>query len=88
MLAGASVGTVDFKSITEPIREINKNVRYLEAAATEIDPKSNTVNCISIVCEGNSCETEEFELTYDRLIYTVGAQTNTFGTPGVEVSRT
>ena len=88
MLAGASVGTVDFRSITEPIREINHKVRYLEAAATEIDPKSSTVKCISIACEGNSCEMEEFELTYDRLIYMVGSQTNTFGTPGVEVSRT
>ena len=84
MLAGASVGTVDFKSITVPIREINRQVRYLEAAATEIDPDTNTVSCVSIVCEGNSCETEEFELNYDRLIYTVGAQTTTFGTPGVE----
>ncbi|KAL7482996.1 hypothetical protein ACHAW6_008646 [Cyclotella cf. meneghiniana] len=84
MLAGASVGTVDFKSITESIREINSHVRYLEAAATDIDPETNTVACVSISCEGNSCETEEFTLTYDRLIYTVGAQTNTYGTPGVE----
>lgn len=84
MLAGASVGTVDFKSITESVREINNNVRYLEAAATEIDPTTNTISCISIVCEGNSCETEEFDVTYDRLLYSVGAQTTTFGTPGVE----
>lgn len=84
MLAGASVGSVDFKSITEPIREINNKVRYLEAAATEIDPDTNTVSCISIVCEGNSCETEEFDVSYDRLLFSVGAQTTTFGTPGVE----
>eukprot|EP00571_Detonula_confervacea_P000047 CAMPEP_0172322936 /NCGR_PEP_ID=MMETSP1058-20130122/47351_1 /TAXON_ID=83371 /ORGANISM="Detonula confervacea, Strain CCMP 353" /LENGTH=597 /DNA_ID=CAMNT_0013038809 /DNA_START=87 /DNA_END=1880 /DNA_ORIENTATION=+ len=84
MLAGASVGSVDFKSITESVREINNNVRYLEAAATEIDPLTNTISCISIVCEGNSCETEEFDVSYDRLLYSVGAQTTTFGTPGVE----
>jgi len=84
MLAGASVGSVDFKSITEPIREINNNVRYLEAAATEIDPTTNTISCISIVCEGNSCETSEFDVNYDRLLYSVGCQTTTFGTPGVE----
>ena len=84
MLAGSAVGTVDFKSITVPIREINRNIKYLEAAATEIDVETNTVNCVSIVCEGNSCETEEFTMNYDRLIYTVGAQTTTFGTPGVE----
>jgi len=84
MLAGASVGTVEFRSITEPVREINSKVRYLEAAATEVDPKTNTLSCVSIVCEGNSCETEEFEINYDRLVFSVGAQTATFGTPGVE----
>jgi len=84
MLAGASVGSVDFKSITEPIREINNNVRYLEAAATDIDPTTNTISCIAIVCEGNSCETKEFDVNYDRLLFSVGAQTTTFGTPGVE----
>mmetsp|Transcript_33756 Transcript_33756/g.71956 ORF Transcript_33756/g.71956 Transcript_33756/m.71956 type:complete len:609 (-) Transcript_33756:107-1933(-) len=84
MLAGASVGSVDFKSITEPIREINNNVRYLEAAATDIDPATNTISCIGIVCDGNSCETQEFEVNYDRLLFSVGAQTTTFGTPGVE----
>ena len=36
------------------------------------------------VCEGNSCETEEFDVNYDKLLFSVGAQTNTFGTPGVE----
>lgn len=84
MLAGASVGSVDFKSITEPIREINNNVRYLEAAATEVDPATDTVSRASIVCEGNSCETVEFDVGYDRLLFSVGAQTTTFGTPGVE----
>lgn len=59
-------------------------MRYLEAAATEIDPETNTVSCVSIVCEGNSCETEEFDVSYDRLLFSVGAQTTTFGTPGVE----
>jgi NADH dehydrogenase FAD-containing subunit len=66
------------------ITQINSKVRYLEAAATEVDPKTNTLSCISIVCEGNSCETEEFEIGYDRLVFSVGAQTTTFGTPGVE----
>jgi NADH dehydrogenase FAD-containing subunit len=64
--------------------QINSKVRYLEAAATEVDPKTNTLSCVSIVCEGNSCETEEFEINYDRLVFSVGAQTTTFGTPGVE----
>lgn len=64
--------------------QINNKVRYLEAAATEIDPKTNKISCISIECEGNSCETVEFDVDYDKLLFSVGAQTTTFGTPGVE----
>ena len=29
MLAGASVGTVDYRSITEPVRELNRKVVYI-----------------------------------------------------------
>ncbi len=71
-------------SIIISIPKINNKVRYLEAAATEIDPITKTISCNSIVCEGNSCETKEFDITYDRLLFSVGAQTTTFGTPGVE----
>lgn len=83
MLAGASVGTVEYRSITEPIREINRNVDYLEATATDIDPRKRIVTCQNVVCEGNSCVIEDFEVEYDRLVVGVGAQTNTFGIPGV-----
>lgn len=55
----------------------------MEAFAKEIDPNSNAIVCESVVCDGNSCELEEFTVEYDRLIVTVGAQTNTFGIPGV-----
>lgn len=83
MLAGASVGSVDFRSITEPVREINPDANFLEATATEIDPKEGKILCESIVCAGNSCTIKDFSVDYDYIIYTVGAQTNTFGIPGV-----
>lgn len=83
MLAGASVGSVDFRSITEPVREINLKAKYLEATATEIDPKTSTIQCESVICEGNSCAIQDFSIDYDYIIYTVGAQTNTYGIPGV-----
>ena len=35
------------------------------------------------MCEGNSCDIQDFNVTYDRLVVAVGAQTNTFGIPGV-----
>lgn len=83
MLAGASVGTVEFRSITEPVRELNTNANYLEGTATDIDMVNNVVYCDSVICEGNSCEIEEFTVDFDKLIVTVGAQTNTYGIPGV-----
>lgn len=83
MLAGASVGTVEYRSITENIRGINPKTNYLEGTAVEIDSKSKTVLSQSVVCEGNSCTIEDFTVEYDKLLITVGAQTNTFGIPGV-----
>ena len=84
MLAGASVGTVEYRSICEPVREINRHARYLEATAQYVDPLRRTIECESVICEGNSCDIESFTVEYDRLIVTVGAQTNTFGIPGVK----
>lgn len=83
MLAGASVGTVDYRSITEPIREINRKANFLEGVATEVDVENKILTCESVVCDGNSCEINDFSVSYDRLVVTIGAQTNTFGIPGV-----
>lgn len=63
--------------------QINRKANYLEATATSIDPKTKTITCESVVCDGNSCDIEDFTVEYDRLVVTVGAQTNTFGIPGV-----
>lgn len=55
----------------------------MEATASQVDPKAKIVTCESVVCDGNSCEVNEFTVEYDRLVLTIGAQTNTFGIPGV-----
>lgn len=83
MLAGASVGTVDYRSITEPVRELNRNVDYIEGTAMSIDPFGKVVTCESVICDGNSCDITDFFVDYDKLVITIGAQTNTFGIPGV-----
>ncbi len=49
----------------------------------DIDPETKSIVCESVVCEGNSCTIEDFTVNYDKLIVTVGAQTNTYGIPGV-----
>lgn len=84
MLAGSAVGTVEFRSITEPIRNVNPYADYLEATCTGVDVEKKVISCQSVICEGNQCDIEEFELSYDKLLVAVGATTNTFGTPGVK----
>jgi Pyridine nucleotide-disulphide oxidoreductase len=79
MLAASAVGTVEFKSICDPIRNINPFVDYLEATAERVDVASNSVTCTASVCEGTSCSIHEFEVKYDYLVVAVGASTNTFG---------
>ena len=84
MLAGAALGTLEPRSIIEPIREAHPKAQYFEAEATAIDPAAKTVTCESVVCEGVACEIQSFVLPYDQLIVTVGASTNTFGVKGVK----
>ena len=49
----------------------------------DVDPETQLVTCQSVICDGNSCDICEFTVRYDRLVVIVGAQTNTFGIPGV-----
>ena len=85
MLAGAALGTLEPRSIIQPIREADPHATYFEAEATEIQLQAKTVTCQSVVCEGlDECEIREFDLPYDQLIVAVGASTNTFGVKGVK----
>ncbi|KAL3922076.1 MAG: hypothetical protein SGILL_002398 [Bacillariaceae sp.] len=83
MLAGSAVGTVDIRSITQPIREFNTDAKYLEAAATKIDTETGIIHCASVPSDENDVS-KNFEVPYDRLVVAVGARSNTFGIPGVE----
>eukprot|EP00802_Teleaulax_amphioxeia_P003559 Tamp_03562.p1 GENE.Tamp_03562~~Tamp_03562.p1 ORF type:complete len:671 (-),score=112.12 Tamp_03562:1610-3622(-) len=84
MLAGAATGTVELRSITESIREANPDVNYLEATVTEVMPKDKKISCQTVVCEGAECSINDFDLSYDTLVYAAGAGVNTFGIAGVK----
>jgi hypothetical protein len=68
MLAASAVGTVETRSIVEPIRNVNPLVDYFEAAATAIDTDAKTVKCEAVKCQGASCEISDFDLPYDYLV--------------------
>eukprot|EP00252_Welwitschia_mirabilis_P013806 TRINITY_DN3042_c0_g2_i2.p1 TRINITY_DN3042_c0_g2~~TRINITY_DN3042_c0_g2_i2.p1 ORF type:complete len:535 (+),score=94.69 TRINITY_DN3042_c0_g2_i2:525-2129(+) len=86
LLPSVTCGTVEARSIVEPIRRIIKNkkesMRYWEAECLEINPNEKKIVCHS---QGNAAiqGKESFILDYDYLIIAVGAKPNTFNTPGV-----
>ncbi len=77
LLPGSTVGTVEFRSIIEPIRRALKGIRFYLASARELNTAPKTVRCTAADGQGY------FEVPYDLLVIAVGAKVNTFGIPGV-----
>ncbi|KAJ0261070.1 FAD/NAD(P)-binding domain-containing protein [Hirschfeldia incana] len=80
LLPSVTNGTVEARSIVEPIRGLmrKKGFEYTEAECVNIDPSSKKIHCRS------SSLNKEFDMDYDILVVAVGAKSNTFNTPGVE----
>ncbi|CAE7190752.1 unnamed protein product [Rhizoctonia solani] len=85
LLPSVAIGTLDSRSIIQPTRYITRHksrrVYVYEAEAQEVDPKNKTVTFAdnSPVKGGVNSTT----IPYDYLVYAVGAETQTFGIPGV-----
>nr|BAM13873.1 type II NAD(P)H dehydrogenase [Symplocarpus renifolius] len=86
LLPSVTCGTVDARSVVEPIRKIIKKkggeIRFWEAECYNVDPVNKKVHCRSNIgtnLEGNG----EFVVEYDYLVVALGAKANTFNTPGV-----
>ncbi|KAI8007915.1 hypothetical protein LOK49_LG07G02308 [Camellia lanceoleosa] len=86
LLPSVTCGTVEARSIVEPIRNMikkkNGEIKFWEAECLKIDATSKRVFCRSNLDE-NLVGNNDFFLDYDYLIIAVGAQVNTFNTPGV-----
>lgn len=83
MLPSTAVGTVEFRSLTDPIRTANEYVSYLDAVCTSVDTQRKVAVCHSdAILE--SGQPSEFELQYDTLVMAIGEQPATFGVPGVQ----
>ncbi|KAL0444242.1 UNVERIFIED_CONTAM: External alternative NAD(P)H-ubiquinone oxidoreductase B1, mitochondrial [Sesamum latifolium] len=86
LLPSVTCGTVDARSIVEPVRNIikkrNGEIKFWEAECLKIDPANKKVFCRSNIDE-NLAGSNEFSLEYDYLVIAIGAQVNTFNTPGV-----
>lgn len=78
LLASASSGTVEFRSILEPARRRLDWVRLLEAEAESVEWQSKRVMCRSVVDPE-----AQFSVPYDDLVIAVGARVADFGVEGV-----
>jgi NADH:quinone reductase (non-electrogenic) len=78
LLPSTTVGTIEFRSIIEPIRTARKGMRYYQASCMAIDLTDRTLLCES------ARDSSAFTVRYDRLVIAVGAAVNTYGIPGVE----
>ncbi|KAF9317357.1 hypothetical protein BG003_000878 [Podila horticola] len=95
LLASTSVGTLEFRCITEPVRGYTRNVEYYQAWCDSVDLEHSKVDCTSNLSsvpksiiadsqgdtQGNS---KKLQLDYDHLIIAVGSYSNTFNIPGVK----
>jgi len=77
LLVSTTVGTIEFRSIIEPVRTARKGIVYHQAWCTGVDPGVQSVICRSAL------DRRQFTLQYDFLVISVGSVSNTFKTPGV-----
>ncbi|EPS36126.1 hypothetical protein H072_10507 [Dactylellina haptotyla CBS 200.50] len=81
-LPSATVGTLELRSLVEPIRTILARIKghFLQAHAEGVEFSEKLVE-VSQIIDG---EKRHFYLPYDKLIIGVGSQTNTHGVNGLE----
>ncbi|KAH9811047.1 hypothetical protein DFH28DRAFT_1033239 [Melampsora americana] len=81
LLPSATVGTVETRTLVEPIRKIIARIKghYLQGYAVDVDLKSRLVE-VKPTVENQ----ESFYVPYDKLVISVGSVSNTHGVPGLK----
>ncbi|RHY92314.1 hypothetical protein DYB35_000917 [Aphanomyces astaci] len=80
LLASTTVGTLEFRSITEPVREssFRHEQDFVLASVQSIDTESKQVQCQSTLSTDLN-----YKIDYDMLVVACGSVPSTFGLPGV-----
>lgn len=83
MLPSATVGTLELRSLVEPVRKIVRRVcgHFLKAKAEDVEFSEKLVECSAIGANG---EEQRFYVPYDKLVIGVGSVTNPHGVRGLE----
>ncbi|MDD5363551.1 MAG: FAD-dependent oxidoreductase [Ignavibacteria bacterium] len=76
LLPSTTVGTLEFRSIIEPIRN-TENITFHQSSCTSVNSENNSIEC-------KDADTGKvYTLGYDYLVIAVGEVTNTFGISGI-----
>lgn len=83
MLPSATVGTLEFRSLVEPIRRVLSRVRghYLRGTAEDVEFSHKLVEVSQIDARGKEVR---FYVPYDKLVVSVGSVSNSHGVKGLE----
>jgi len=83
MLPSATVGTLELRSLVEPIRRIVNRLRghFLQAEAVDVDFGKQLLEVSQVDANGVK---QNFYLPYDKLVVGVGSTTNPHGVKGLE----
>ncbi|EFJ45750.1 hypothetical protein VOLCADRAFT_63330 [Volvox carteri f. nagariensis] len=88
MLPSTAVGTVEFRSLLEPIRTSNPCVTYLEAQCETLDPEGEGGGGEGLLVQSTHLlqlsKPWQMQIQYDKAVVAVGEQPATFGVPGVK----
>ncbi len=79
MLASSALGTVNQRSICQPVRPLTakKNATYYESSVIGVEKEKKLVTCETL---GG----QRYSLPYDKLVVGIGFQPNDFNIPGVK----
>mmetsp|Transcript_63029 Transcript_63029/g.131003 ORF Transcript_63029/g.131003 Transcript_63029/m.131003 type:complete len:540 (-) Transcript_63029:369-1988(-) len=90
LLPSVTVGTIESRTVVESIRSICPHATFVEAECTGLDPQAKTLSFKKSTRQSSSREIKdgartrpEFTMAYDKVVVAVGAENNTFNTPGV-----
>ena len=78
LLCSTTVGTLEFRSIIEPVRNACKDSQFHLSSATYLNHQGKV-----LTCESELFPHQTYNLDYDQLVIGVGALSNTFNIPGV-----
>ncbi|KAI0837801.1 FAD/NAD(P)-binding domain-containing protein [Hypoxylon sp. FL0890] len=83
MLPSATVGTLELRSLVEPIRRILSRIggHYLRASAVDVEFSHKLVEVSQVNAAG---EEVRFYVPYDKLVIAIGSVTNPHGVKGLE----